>query len=116
MRISDWSSDVCSSDLAYRRAFWGMFIHGGSGASEASWLDIEEMNDDVRAGMEDHRRLRDFLEALPVPVLATNPGEWFVLDGPVSHPPPGKPGVAYVTFFPEPPGRARPGGRHRGPL
>src|SRR3546814_812421 len=65
-----WRHEVMSdprSRLAYRRAFWGMFIHGGSGASEASWLDIEEMNDDVRAVMEDHRRLRDFLEALPVP-------------------------------------------------
>src|SRR3546814_1455693 len=29
MRISDWSSDVCSSDLAARRAFPGIALGGG---------------------------------------------------------------------------------------
>src|SRR3546814_20292969 len=71
------------------------------------------MNDDVRAVMEDHRRLRDFLEALPVPVVETNPVEWFVLDGPVAHRTRGKPGVAYVTYFHDPAGGTVPGGTIR---
>src|SRR3546814_18217969 len=29
MRISDWSSDVCSSDLWYEDAKFGIFIHWG---------------------------------------------------------------------------------------
>src|SRR3546814_13219885 len=29
MRISDWSSDVCSSDLAERRILWQILDHAG---------------------------------------------------------------------------------------
>src|SRR3546814_5788272 len=33
MRISDWSSDVCSSDLAY-------YSHGGYGFVDGAWQNI----------------------------------------------------------------------------
>src|SRR3546814_4167369 len=38
MRISDWSSDVCSSDLSLEKIAFGMSDRGGIGAAD----DIEE--------------------------------------------------------------------------
>src|SRR3546814_14053104 len=40
MRISDWSSDVCSSDLVKRAMFewWGPIIHEYYGGSEVNGL------------------------------------------------------------------------------
>jgi len=53
--------------LAYRRTFWNMFVRGGSGSSEATWLDIgSKPNAAVLDVMEDQQRLRNFIEALPV--------------------------------------------------
>src|SRR3546814_1411983 len=39
MHISDWSSDVCSSDLAKQRLKSFLLVHGVSDACNADWRD-----------------------------------------------------------------------------
>src|SRR3546814_14760434 len=54
MRISDWSSDVCSSDLAaiiagdHLRADEGL-ERAGDSRSEAAWVDIHSADDESLA-------------------------------------------------------------------
>src|SRR3546814_16674042 len=40
MRISDWSSDVCSSDLEARK-FYGELLGCGEGRSAEHWVDFD---------------------------------------------------------------------------
>jgi hypothetical protein len=60
MRNRDWR-------YMYRKTFWQMFTHGGSGASEATWLNLyQPLNEAAANVMADHWRLREFMEKLPV--------------------------------------------------
>src|SRR3546814_13042835 len=38
MRISDWSSDVCSSDLEYRWGLLGLALHAGASVAQVAEL------------------------------------------------------------------------------
>src|SRR3546814_19566549 len=60
MRISDWSSDVCSSDLVYqyvqgRARYWGVEAQGSATlASFGDWaLSADALADYVRATLSD---------------------------------------------------------------
>src|SRR3546814_5627604 len=56
MRISDWSSDVCSSDLALPQDT--MWAPGGLGASQLPMNSISVfMGGNVRTGLEDNPAL-----------------------------------------------------------
>jgi len=49
--------------FTYRRAFWNMFVHGGVGASEATWLYIDDQySDAVHHVMRDHMHLASVVE------------------------------------------------------
>jgi Domain of unknown function (DUF5060)/Cellulase (glycosyl hydrolase family 5) len=90
--------------LAYRRTFWNMFVRGGSGSSEATWLDISKPADAaVQNVMADHRRLRDFIDSLSVNInrMLTSPAILNTETGPIHTRM--LPGQLYVGYFPEPP-------------
>lgn len=60
--------------LGYRRAFWRMFVTGGTGASEATLLNLANpLNDAALTVMRDHQRLREFIEQLPVDINTMQP-------------------------------------------
>ena len=86
--------------LAYRRTFWRMFTHGGSGSSEATWYEFTvPPNQAVRDVMADQQRLRNFIEVLPVNINEMDTDSSFVTSGPGSYRTRSKHGVAYVTYF-----------------
>jgi len=65
IRNADWR-------YMYRETFWQVFTHGGSGASEATWLDLDKpINEAVANVMADHWRLRRFLDDLPISINET---------------------------------------------
>lgn len=63
-----WHDDAINNkDLrfTYRRTFWNMFTHGGSGSSEATWLDISnDQSDNVLNVMRDHMHLSRLINEL----------------------------------------------------
>jgi hypothetical protein len=63
-----WHHDsINNKDLrfAYRRTFWKVFTHGGSGSSEATWLNIDnDLSVEVINVMKDHMHLSNLLEEL----------------------------------------------------
>jgi len=85
----------------YRRIFWKMFTHGGSGSSEATWLKLDQpLNQSVKTVMADQMRLRNFIENLRTPIneMATVSG--LVTAGPGSFKRTRyKEGREYVTYF-----------------
>ncbi|MGB7931873.1 MAG: DUF5060 domain-containing protein, partial [Gammaproteobacteria bacterium] len=93
--------------LAYRRTFWNMFVRGGSGSSEATWLDIRKpANAAVHDVMADHKRLRDFIDSLSVNInsMLTSSSIMKTETGPVYTRM--LPGHLYVGYLPESPGEA----------
>lgn len=65
-----WHDDAINNEelrFAYRRTFWKMFTSGGSGSSEATWLDIEnDLSENAVNVMSDHMHLSQLLlELLP---------------------------------------------------
>ncbi len=98
-----WRDDVIrnpAARLCYRSTFWHVFTYGGSGSSEATWLSLEEpLNRPVRDVMADHKRLRDFLDTLPVHLNDTETDPEFVVSGPGHHRTRSKAAEAYVTYF-----------------
>src|SRR3546814_9741891 len=94
MRISDWSSDVCSSDLAPR---WGLrpvpvserkssFARANSSASCGSWNDVMELRNDSASSWTDAMRdSRDCVRPEATPGMAcTAPVLRVLLDCPTS--------------------------------
>src|SRR3546814_12982374 len=85
MRISDWSSDVCSSDLHYEmptdeaRAFEEMFVRGDQAKIQAegfSMLDIKQFLDRRGLQSDGFRMTLDKLAEIGVPAIALiNTGE-----------------------------------------
>jgi hypothetical protein len=89
-----------SNRIAYRRAFWMMFASGGSGASEATWLDFSTpLNSAVIDVMSDQQRLRTFMESLPVNYNEMKPHPSFVDYGPGTYKTRSKENYVYVTYF-----------------
>jgi hypothetical protein len=89
-----------SNRIAYRRAFWMMFANGGSGSSEATWLDFSTpLNSAVIDVLSDQQRLRTFMEALPANCNEMKPHYAVVDDGPGKYKTRGKANVVYVTYF-----------------
>ncbi|MCB0310422.1 MAG: DUF5060 domain-containing protein [Bdellovibrionales bacterium] len=100
-----WDDAVIRDDryrLGYRRSFWRMFTHGGSGTSEATWLDLtRSLNQAVLNVMGDQRRFREFIEGIPVSINTMNPATSFVISG-ISGSDfrtRAKSGEVYVTYF-----------------
>src|SRR3546814_2776736 len=59
MRISDWSSDVCSSDLRNRAARWGRWVKTGPGTRPGSTiLSMNAVSAPVDAAAASADRLR----------------------------------------------------------
>lgn len=51
--------------FSYRRTFWKVFTHGGSGSSEATWLNIDnDLSENVINVMSDHMHLSSLVEEL----------------------------------------------------
>ncbi len=98
-----WRDDVIrnpAARLCYRNTFWRVFAQGGSGSSGATWLSLAEpLDQHVHEVMADHRRLRDFIETLPVHLNDTEPDREFVISGPGWHRTRSKAGQVYVTYF-----------------
>jgi hypothetical protein len=63
-----WHDDaIHDEDLRYsfRSTFWKVFTHGGSGSSEATWLDISnEISENAHNVMRDHMHLSQLVEDL----------------------------------------------------
>jgi len=111
---SDGAIRNSANRIAYRRTFWRMFTYGGTGSSEATWLDIRDpLNQAVMDVMADHQRLRGFIEALPVSINEMDTDDSFVTSGPGSHRTRRKHGVAYVTYFLLDPGQSAGSGQVR---
>ena len=86
--------------LCYRRTFWRMFTYGGTGSSEATWLQIDTpLNSAVLNVMADHKRLRDFLDTISVHWNDMDTDTGFVTSGPGSSRTRRKTGEAYVVYF-----------------
>ena len=92
-----------ASRFSFRRTFWRMFTYGGSGSSEATWLNIKTpLNSAVRSVMEDHGKLRELVDGLGV-----QPHQMKIHSGWVSNGPGGVDygrtryveGQVYVTYF-----------------
>ena len=97
--------------FGYRRTFWRMFCSGGSGCSEATWLDLRHpLNEAVEVVMEDHRCLRVFIETLPVNINEMRTEPSFVKRGPGLGTTRAKAGELYVTYFQLAPGFLSPAG------
>ena len=65
-----WKDSTIRHDdnrVIYRKTFWLMFTLGGSGSSEATWLNFNTPpNQAVMNVMNDQIYLRNFIESLPV--------------------------------------------------
>ena len=63
-----WHDDAINNpDLrfTYRRTFWNVFTHGGSGSSEATWLDLyKKPSTNVLNVMRDHQQLSELIDEL----------------------------------------------------
>ena len=61
-----WHDNAINNEtlrFSYRRTFWKVFTHGGSGSSEATWLDINrQLSDNVLAVMKDHMHLSNIIQ------------------------------------------------------
>ncbi len=80
-----------SNRIAYRRAFWRMFATGGSGTSEATWLNLDKpFNSAVYDVMYDHMVLAEFLHNLDVDFNTMKANKSMVIE---------KPGTAYMRFI-----------------
>ncbi len=86
--------------LGYRRTFWRMFVYGGSGTGQATWLDIETpLNSAVLDVMGDQQRLREFIDELPTNINEMETDTSFIISGPGENRTRAKPGETYVTYF-----------------
>ncbi len=89
-----------SNRLGYRRTFWRMFVYGGVGSSEATWLNIgNALNSAVYDVMGDQMRLRDFNEALPSDINDMVTDTSFVVSGPGTYRTRREAGECYVTYY-----------------
>lgn len=76
-----WKDEVMrdpASRYSYRRTFWRNFTYGGTGSTEATWLDISKPLDEaVLNVMADQQTLRRYIEALPVDInTMRSVGNW----------------------------------------
>ena len=86
--------------IAFRRTFWLMFTKGGCGSSEATWLNFDmPLNQAVLNVMADQKRLRNFVETLPVNINEMISDNTFIISGPGSHETRSRIGNVYVTYF-----------------
>ena len=98
-----WKDSTIRHDdnrVIYRKTFWLMFTLGGSGSSEATWLNFNTPpNQAVMNVMNDQMYLRNFIESLPVNINEMIPDNSFVISGPGSHKTRCKKGIVYVSYF-----------------
>src|SRR3546814_9009721 len=69
MRISDWSSDVCSSDLNYIFAYLGIALGLSLGGSAIGALDAVHKDLPISLQNFESWRLAFFLVAVPAPLF-----------------------------------------------
>lgn len=96
------TSDIEDPDnrWKYRATFWRVFTLGGSGASEATHLDITEpLDETTKQVMRDHGRLRSTLEKMPVSINEMERLDSFVESGPGETSARGVDGEAYLAYF-----------------
>ena len=109
-----WSDEAIrngANRISYRRTFWRMFTYGGSGSSEATWIEFTDPpNQAVLNVMADQQRLRQFIERLPMNINEMDPNGSFVKSGPGSYSTRSKSGEGYVTYFLLNPGQTRQAG------
>ncbi|MCD4737205.1 MAG: DUF5060 domain-containing protein, partial [Bacteroidales bacterium] len=102
-----WKDSTIRHDnnrVIYRKTFWLMFTLGGSGSSEATWLNFNTPpNQSVMNVMNDQMYLRNFIESLPVNINDMTPDDFFVVSGPSSYKTRCKKGIIYVSYFHLPP-------------
>ena len=97
--------------LAYRRTFWLMFTIGGSGSSEATWLNFKmPLNQAVCEVMADQQRFRKFIETLSVNINEMENDHTFVVSGPGRFETRSQKGILYVSYFLVGPGEKNPEG------
>lgn len=85
--------------LGYRQTYWRLFTAGGSGASQATWLKLEQpLNQAVLDVMGDQMRLRKLIDSLPVSINLMLPLAEFIA-APGEHRTRGLEGQCYVTYF-----------------
>ncbi len=68
--------------FTYRRTFWNVFTRGGSGSSEATWLDIyKEPSRAVRNVMQDHMQLSILIDEIRPILNEMYPQQNFIRSG-----------------------------------
>ena len=77
-----WHDDAMNNkDLryVYRRTFWKVFTHGGSGSSEATWLSIDkDLSVNAINVMSDHMHLSDLIQEILPGLNMTHPVQNFI--------------------------------------
>jgi len=98
-----WHDDAMNApDLrfAYRRTFWAVFVLGGTGSSEATWLYIDApYSAAVRHVMRDHMHLATVVEKYAPFLNQMTRIEGFVSNGPVKAVTRGLKGQIYLSYF-----------------
>ncbi|NOY83680.1 MAG: DUF5060 domain-containing protein [Nitrospirae bacterium] len=98
-----WHDDAMNApDLrfAYRRTFWAVFVLGGTGSSEATWLYIDApYSAAARHVMRDHMYLASVIEKYALLLNQTVLIKGFVRNGPVKAVTRGLAGQVYLTYF-----------------
>jgi len=98
-----WHNDAMNDEelrFAYRRTFWSVFVLGGVGASEATWLYIDEsFSDEVHHVMSDHMHLASVVEQHALMLNRMKPLTEAVTSGSAKTRTRGLEGQLYITYF-----------------
>ncbi len=98
-----WSdASINNKDLrfAYRKTFWKMFTYGGSGTSEATWLDIKnEYSPALHNVMQDHMYFYDFINGFYSEINKMDPLQSIISEEPGQASTRGLSGLRYVTYI-----------------
>lgn len=77
-----WHDDSINNEdlrFVYRRTFWKVFTHGGSGSSEATWLDIGNViSKNATNVMTDHMHLSNIIDEIRTEINVMNPLREFI--------------------------------------
>ncbi|VAW88283.1 hypothetical protein MNBD_GAMMA16-662 [hydrothermal vent metagenome] len=98
-----WHNDAMNDSelrFAYRRTFWSVFVLGGAGASEATWLQIDEpYSEALHHVMSDHMHLASVVEQHTLTLNKMKPITEAVISGSAKTITRGIEGQVYITYF-----------------
>ena len=86
--------------FVYRKTFWKVFTYGGTGSSEATWLEIDKpFSKAVQNVMNDHMNLANLLNGFINEINSMLLIKGVVVNGPGDVSTRARTGIRYVTYF-----------------